>query len=70
MALSTATDFMTRFTQALTDLSPQERVNLVDAWLPAIRDMDKAAQAGVSAFDQHLVVVELMTIRAENMEKL
>ena len=70
MSNSTATDFLARFTDSLSDLTPRQRVEKIDAWLPALRDPRKANRAGVNAFDQHLVVVELMTIREDNLERM
>ncbi len=68
--MTTANDFMSRFTDALAGLTPRQRVEKIDAWLPAIRDPRKAQSAGVNAFEQHLVVVELMTIRENNVERI
>jgi hypothetical protein len=59
---------MSRFTDALAGLTPQQRVEMIDAWLPALRDPRKSA--GVNVFEQHLVVVELMTIRENNVERI
>jgi hypothetical protein len=68
--VTTANDFMTRFTNSLADLTPRQRVEKIDAWLPELRDPRKAQSAGVNAFEQHLVVVELMTIRENNVERI
>lgn len=68
--MTTANDFMTRFTNSLADLTPRQRVEKIDAWLPELRDPRKAHRAGVNAFEQHLVVVELMTIRENNVERI
>lgn len=68
--MTTANDFMSRFTNSLANLTPRQRVEKIDAWLPALRDPRKAHRAGVDAFEQHLVVVELMTIREKNVERI
>lgn len=54
----------------LIEKTPQERVEFLDKWIPALRDERAAYKAGISAVDQHLVVTTLMTWREDNRERV
>lgn len=53
----------------LIEKTPAERVDLLDKWIPALRDTKNAEKAGIPATDQHLVVTALMTWRQDNVER-
>jgi hypothetical protein len=65
-----AQDFMLRFSGALMDLTPAQRIEKINEWLPAIQNPKHAAKAGIGAVDQHLVVSALLTWREENSERV
>lgn len=65
-----ARNFIARFTDSLIDLTPAQRVEKIDAWLPALRNEAHAAKHGISAADQHIVVTTLMTWREDNLDRV
>ena len=54
----------------MIEMTPAERVEFLDKWIPALRDPKAAAKAGISAFDQHLVITALTTWREDNRERI
>ena len=54
----------------MIEMTPAERVEFLDKWIPALRDTKAAAKAGIDAADQHLVVTALMTWREDNIERM
>lgn len=65
-----AQNFLLRFSDELIELTPKERIEKINDWLPAISDEKRAAKSGISAFDQHLVVTTLRTWREDQRERI
>ena len=54
----------------MIEMTPAERVEFLDKWIPALNDTNAAAKAGIGAVDQHLVVTALMQWREDNRERI
>jgi NADH:ubiquinone oxidoreductase subunit D len=61
----TAQDFMVRTVEHLIEKTPRERVDYINSILPAL----KRPTGSVSAFDQHIVLTQLIQWCEENEDR-
>ena len=61
---------MLTLSESLMELTPRERVEKLDKWIPALRDVRAAEKAGIGVADHHLVVTALLQWREDNRERI
>lgn len=66
---ATAQQRVASMVEHMIEMTPAERVEYLDKWIPALRDPRAAHKADISAIDQHLVLTAMMTWRADNADR-